>query len=124
VRIILGIVAGLVVMGLVVGGMEVAGHVLFGAPSQRTGLMVMVLVAYFLGAFVGGTVAARITRVRWAAWLVAAAVLVGSLWSMTVISHPGWLMIAAGIAPLLGGLAAARLAPAADARPGGANAHT
>jgi hypothetical protein len=100
-------------MGLVVGAMEVAGHVLFGAPSQRNGLMILVLVAYFLGALAGGAVAARIARAKWAAWVVAAAVLVGALWSMTVVSHPGWMVFAAVVVPLLGGLAAAHLAPAA-----------
>ncbi len=120
-RIILGIVAGLLVMGLVVGGLEVAGHVLFGAPSQRTPLLVLVLVAYFLGALAGGFVAAWIARARWPAWAVAAAVLAGSVWSMTVVSQPGWMILAAIVAPLLGGLAAAHLAPA-PASKGGANA--
>jgi hypothetical protein len=41
---------------------------------------------------------------------------------MTVINHPSWMMIGAALAPLLGGLMAARLAPAAGTRPGGADA--
>ena len=121
-RIIFGIVAGLLVMGLVVGIMEVAGHVLFGGPSQRAPLLILVLVAYFLGALLGGAVAARIARVKWPAWVIAAAVLAGAIWSMTVINHPGWMIVAAIVAPLLGGLAAARLAPAPAPRTGGADA--
>ncbi len=109
-RIVFGIIAGLLVMSLVVGGMEVAGHVLFGAPGQQTLLLVTVLAAYFLGVLAGGSVAVRIAQARWAAWVIAAAVLAGALWSMTRITQPGWMSMAAIAAPLLGGFLAARLA--------------
>jgi CBS domain containing-hemolysin-like protein len=113
-RIVLGILAGLLAMAAIVGLVEVAAHSLFPLPSDNSpipiGVLILVLAAYFLGALVGGMVAARIARRRWTAWAIAAIVAVGAIWSMFMIPHPQWMQIAAVVAPLLGGAIAHGLA--------------
>ena len=112
VRIVFGILAGLIVMGLIVGVVEALAHLHFGTQSQETILLLLVLFGYFAGALAGGVIAGRISRARWAAWVIAGLVLAGSITSLLSISHPAWMAVAAIIAPLLGGFLAARLSPA------------
>jgi ABC-type multidrug transport system permease subunit len=113
-RIVLGMVAGLLAMAAIVGLVEVAAHSFFPLPSDGgpipVGVQLLVLAAYFLGALIGGIVAARISRARWTAWAIASTVAAGAIWSMFMIPHPQWMQIAAVVAPLLGGAIAHGLA--------------
>jgi hypothetical protein len=113
----LGIVGGTLVAIVIVGLIEAIGHRLYPLPagtdlsnpeSLRTMIDVMplaakmmVLVAWFLGSLIGGWTAQRIARWHLAPWIVAAAIVIGGIWSMIMIPHPLW-MIAAGVTlPLL-----------------------
>jgi predicted MFS family arabinose efflux permease len=120
-RIILGVVAGVLAVLLTVGAIEYLAHLLFPLPSDSApipaGIQLLVLLAYFLGALVGGVIAARISERSWTAWLIAALVAAGAVWSMFLIPHPQWMQVAAVIAPLLGGWAARHLAASRLARP-------
>ncbi|HEX8642343.1 MAG TPA: hypothetical protein VF702_00345 [Allosphingosinicella sp.] len=116
VRIVLGLIAGLIGMVATVAGIELAAHLFFAVPAERgpvpLGLQLLVLAAYFCGALVGGAIALRISGVRRLVWIVAAAVIAGAIWSMFLIPHPQWMQIAAVIAPALGAVAAGRVGAA------------
>lgn len=118
-RIVLGIIAGVVVFALTLAALEFVAHQLF--PSRGgllpIGLLVFVAVAYFVSALLGGVTAGRISRAHWTVWVIAVLVAAGAAYSLTTISHPVWMQIASIAAPLLGGLVASRLVPAGtDAR--------
>ena len=124
-RIIMGILGGAVAVFVVVGAIEYLAHLVFPVPSDSAQVPVatqlVVLVAYFLGALVAGMVANRISGRSWTAWPIALLVAAGAIWSMFMIPHPQWMQVAAVVAPLLGGLAARRLARSNPARPSGSD---
>jgi hypothetical protein len=109
-RIVLGIVAGVLTVILAVGTLELAAHLVFPVRSDSApmpaAVQLLVLAAYFLGAFLGALVAVRISRRTWTAWAIAAVVAGGAIWSMFVVPHPQWLQVAAVIVPFLGAVAA------------------
>jgi len=124
-RIVLGIVAGIVVAGLCVFAVEALGHSIYPPPegfdltnprdvdrlmaSLPLGAMLFVVAAWFFGALAGAIVANMIARSGLAGWIVAVLVIAGGVATMVMIPHPGW-MWAAGIGlPLLAALIAARL---------------
>jgi hypothetical protein len=125
-RAVLGIVAGIVVAFATVFAIDLAGHQIYPLPSDlnlrdpeavgafiRTmpaGALALVLIAWFVGAFDGGVVAALISRRGWTVWLIAAAVAVGGVVNVLMIPHPVLLQIGAVVAPLLGGFAASLVA--------------
>lgn len=115
-----GVVAGVVVAGVTVGVVQAIGHRLYPPPAgtnlgdvaQVTDYVAnmppvalsFVLLAWFLGALIGGWVALRIARWQAAPWLVAGLILFGALWTFYNIPHPIWMM-GGGIAlPLLAAL--------------------
>lgn len=122
-RIALGIAAGVLIAFLTVAVVEWIGSLAFPVapePLHRSEAavplagvsfpaMLVVVLAWFLGAFVGGWFAFRIGRRVWAIWAVAAAVVAAGILAIMMILHPMWMQVAAVIAPLLGALAAARL---------------
>ena len=109
-RIVGGMAAGIAAFVVVLGTMEFIAHQL--APRAGSGTMLaIVAAAYFLSAFVGGYLAARISGRSWTAWAIAALVAAGAIWSLFQFAHPLWMQIASVAAPLLGGALAARLAP-------------
>ena len=112
-RIVGGLAAGIVAFIAVLGAMEFLAHKL--APKAGSGAMLaLVAAAYFLSAFAGGYLAARISNRRWAAWAIAAVVAAGAIGSLFQFPHPLWMQIASVVAPLLGGALAARLAPVTE----------
>jgi hypothetical protein len=136
-RIIGGIVAGLVTAVAVMMLIEMAGHAAFPLPedlglrnpeavadplpSMPVAAKLIVVFAWFAGALAGGYVAKRICG-RWsAAWAIAVLVAVAGIVNIMMIPHPVWMQIAAIVAPLVGGLVAGHLIPSrkepVDARP-------
>lgn len=129
VRWVLGMLAGLVTMFVVIMGVEYLGHVLYPPPpglnplrtgdlaaimaQQPAAALLFVVAAWVAGAFVGGWVAARISR-RWrvaAAVPVALVVMVGVLGMIRdVPTHPQWMAIVGLLLPLPVALLGARLA--------------
>ena len=125
-RIVAGIVAGVILAGLCVAGIEMIGHLVFPPPpgtdltdpAQVARLMenvpaaalAFVAAAWFIGALVGAWAANRIAMRAMAGWIVVFLVLAGGVFTMMQIPHPAW-MWAMGIAlPLVAGWLAQRLA--------------
>lgn len=120
VRIILGIVIGLVAAFGTIWAVDLAGHAVHPIPaglnmadraavgsyiqSMPPMALAIVVLAWFLGALVGGLIAATIAQRDWAVWFVAGIVLLGGIANIAMISHPLVLQIGAIAAPLLGGL--------------------
>lgn len=124
-RLILGIVAGLLVGLVVTATVEGVGHALFPPPpgvnltdpsSLKTVMAqipaeakVTVLLAWFLGILAGASTANLVAgRRALAGRLVAAIVFAFAVWTMIAIPHPVWFVISAVIAALLAALAADR----------------
>ena len=124
-RIVLGIVAGIVIAVACVFVVESVGHTVFPPPPgldasnprdiERmiavipAGALVFVVAAWFIGALAGAITANMVGRSAVAGWVVALLVIAGGIATMVMIPHPAW-MWAAGIAlPLAAALIAARL---------------
>jgi cyanate permease len=119
-RIIGGLAAGIAAFLVVLGSMEYLAHKL--APKAGSSAMLaLVAAAYFLSAFAGGWLAARISNRSWAGWAVAGLVAAGAIGSLFQFPHPLWMEIASVAAPLLGGVLAVRLARVPEAAPTTAN---
>lgn len=118
---IAGPIVGIIVCGLVIYAIEELTDRLFpGAraaaiagdlASVPTGALVTVVAAWTVGALVGGVVATRIAERRWAAWIVAAFVVISVAVNATVIPHPAWMLMVGIILPLLAGWIASRTGP-------------
>lgn len=124
-RLVIGIIVGILAAFATVMLIEVIGHLLFPFPSdidltdpeQARGAMeripfgakLMVVFAWLDGAIVGGLIARIISRRRFTAWVVAGVVTVAGIANIFMIPHPVWMQIAAVAAPLIGGLVAAHV---------------
>lgn len=121
-RTFLGIVAGIVAAFAAIWIIDLGGHMLYPVPSDLgmhdyeaigaflrsmppLALFIIVL-AWFVGAVLGGYVAAAVSRRDWTIWAVAGLVAVGGILNVMIIPHPLLLQIGAVAAPLLGGVAA------------------
>ena len=125
-RIILGIVGGVIAGFVAIWLTDMIGHSIYpissdvsiGNPEQMgalirgmpAGAQAFVVAAWFAGALVGGIVANLIADQRWTAWVIAGFVALASILNILMIPHPEWMQISAVVAPLLGGLIAAHLA--------------
>jgi len=121
-RLILGIVLGVVAAFATVFAVDLAGHQIYPLPSgldmddyqavgayvgsRPAGAVAFVFLAWFLGAFDGGVVAAAISRRAWTAWPVAALVAAAGVATVLMIRHPVLQQIGAVAVPLLGGFVA------------------
>ena len=128
-RWLLSVLLGLVAMFVVIMGVEYLGHVLYPPPSglnpyrtedlsamlaqQPVAALLFVAVAWIVGAFVGGWVAARISR-RWprsAAIAVSLVVLLGVVQMIRQVpGHPQWMAILGLLLPIPAALLAAHFA--------------
>lgn len=135
-RAILGVLAGLVTMFLVIMCIEYLGHVTYPPPpglnpmvtedlaaimaAQPAAAKLFVVVAWVVGAFAGGWVAARISR-RWpraAAVIVALVVMSGVVGMILQLpGHPRWMAVLGLLLPIPAALLAARLASPRIASP-------
>lgn len=125
-RIVGGIILGIVIGIAAVWLIQAVGHSFFPIASIRDiqdrsevasviaaappGALAFVALAWFGGAAAGGAVAGRVARRRWAVWVVAGLILVAAVANIIMFPHPLWMQIAAFAAPLLGGLVGSRLA--------------
>lgn len=127
-RSLLGVIVGVLVMWLVVAGIEFASHLIYPPPpgldpmqpadleqilaASPIAALAMVVVAWTLGAFAGGWVAARIARhPRVAAVLVALGVMAGVAGMVAMMpNHPLWMSVLGLLLPIPAALFAARLA--------------
>ena len=130
VRLILGIVAGVVVGGLVVFLVEGAGHAIFPPPAGTdlsdpetmkgliatlpTGAIAMVLIGWFLGSLAGAITAKAIADRDLAAWIVAFLFIGLTATNFLYIPHPVWMMAAGVALPLIAAWLATRMRRSAN----------
>jgi hypothetical protein len=123
-------VAGVLLAGLTIAGVEWLGHRLYPPPAglkaddleamaahvaaMPIGALLFVLLAWLLGVFLGGLLAALVAgrRPRLYAGVIAAVILLGAIANFAMIPHPAWFMALAVISLPLVGFAAAGLATA------------
>ncbi len=123
-------VAGVLLAGLTIAGVEWLGHRLYPPPAglqandlqalaahvaaMPIGALLFVLLAWLLGVFLGGLVAAFLAgrRHRLYAGVVVAVILLGAIANFAMIPHPAWFMALTVIVLPLAGFAAAGLATA------------
>lgn len=100
--------------GLDVNDPAALAAVIAEAPAYK---LVLVPVAWFLAAALGGWIAAKIAgRASLAhAFFIAGLLILAAILNMLMIPHPAWFWVAGLAAPLAGMLVAARLAPAGRA---------
>ena len=127
-RAILGVLAGLVAMFLVIMGIEYVGHVVYPPPpglnpmvtedlaaimaSQPAAAKAFVVLAWVVGAFIGGWVAAKVSRSypRAAAVIVALMVVAGVVGMILQLpGHPRWMAALGLLLPIPAALLGARL---------------
>jgi hypothetical protein len=117
-RKILGIVAGVIAAMLIVTAFERAITTLYPIPeidsddyATLASVMadmpmvakLLVVTGWLAGATGGVWLALRISDWRWAAWIVAAIVLAGSIANIAALPHPFWMQVCAVLFPVLGG---------------------
>jgi hypothetical protein len=125
---VLGVLAGLVVMFLLIAGIEMLGHRLYPPPPgidprntadiaallsvAPMGALGMIVVAWVVGAFGGGAVAAKVSRYwpRTAAVIVACVVVLGVVVMIRTMPHPRWMGLLGVLLPVPAALAGAWLA--------------
>jgi len=128
-RTILGMLVGVAVMVLVILGVEMVGHHFYPPPAGLDPMdpaheaafaqfvaempvagKATVVLAWALGAFVGGLVAARVAvHQRAAAVFVALVVMSGVMAMIRAVPHPGWMAAAGLVLPIPLALLAAQL---------------
>lgn len=134
-RTLLGVIVGVFVMWLAVAGIEFASHMIYPPPpgldpmqpqdlekilaASPMAALAMVVVAWVLGAFAGGWVAARIANhPRVAAVLVALGVMAGVAGMIVMMpNHPVWMSALGMLLPIPAALFAARLAKPRERTP-------
>lgn len=127
-RTILAVLAGLATMIAIITVVELLGAQLFPPPAgvdmrdpelfataitqMPMAALAIVVVAWVLGAFAGGWVAARISiaHPRVPAVIVALAVVAGVIVMMLTLPHPLWMGLLGIVLPVPAALAGARLA--------------
>ena len=127
-RTLLAVVAGVVVAWLVIVLSQIAGAAAYPPPpgldvtdpqqlaafigAAPPVAMAFVVAGYVLAAWLGGWIAARISRShpRTAALLVGLLVLAGVVANMVMIPHPLWMILASTLLPLPAAWLGARLA--------------
>jgi hypothetical protein len=126
-RNILAVFAGVIVSGIVVGVVESVGHLIWPPPpgvdvSQPEALAALmdqiplpaklnVVLAWWLGAFVGAGVAAHLAGSRPAVlgYVVGAIQLSGGIATLLMIPHPAWMVVSALVAAPSAAFVAVRL---------------
>ncbi len=125
-RIVLGVVAGMVIAVLCVFGIEMVGHLVYPPPSGidpsdpadleglmaavPIGALAFVIAAWLVGSLLGAWAANAIGRRAVAGWIVALLIIAGGVWTMATIPHPAWMWAAGILLPLLAAWLAQRFA--------------
>lgn len=128
-RLVLGVLAGLVVMYIVIMGIEFVSHSLYPPPpgldptntahigqvlaAAPVTALALIVLAWAVGAFAGGFVAAKISR----AWPRSAAIVIGCFVMLGVVGmilmvpgHPTWMALLGLVLPVPMALLGAHLA--------------
>jgi hypothetical protein len=121
VKIILGIVVGLVVAVAAVMGGEFLLHIIHGGPTPDMNdaaamqammaatplsMKLAIVAIYFLAALLGGLAAARVSGRPWTAWVIAVVLLAATIANYLMLPHPVWMVAASvGVIALAGWLA-------------------
>lgn len=124
-RAILGIVAGLIALAVTMMVVSLIGAQFVPSPpamntssvesikqtyaSLGTDTWALMLATWFLGALAGAWIAKTIVGRSWAAWTMAGIILVYLLITVLMLPMPGWMQVAALLAPILAGFIANRL---------------
>ncbi len=123
VRIILGIVAGIVLGFIAVMVAQLGVNVIYPAPRQVLDRELMteffrnmpamhvmlILITYLVGGFIGSFVAHRISYSNGAAWVPAVLIALTAALNVFTYPHPVWAQVGAIAAPLFGCWLALRL---------------
>ena len=128
-RLVLGVLAGLVVMYIVIAGVEYVAHSLYPPPAGLSPTntadigavlaamppqaLALIVFAWVVGAFAGGFVAARVSKPwpRTAAMVIGLFVLLGVVGMiMMAPGHPTWMAILGLLLPVPMALLGARAA--------------
>ena len=121
-RIALGIIAGILVALGVQTAVDYLTNQIYPPPpdldmwdreavaqvfaARPTGALLLNLLSYFLGGFVGAYVARRVSRRGWTVWVPAVLLALMALVIVLNFPLPGWAQFGCFLAPLLGGLLA------------------
>ncbi len=124
-RVVLGVLAGVVVAMLCIFAIEFLGHMVFPPPPDLdlsdpeaaariiaglpAGAFAFVLAAWFLGALAGAWAANMVGHATVGGWVVALVVICGGVYTMLMIPHPIWMWAAGVLLPLLAAWIAQRL---------------
>ena len=109
-----GLAAGLAVALFAIMTTEFIGNQFFPPPdgydmsggsamSLPVANLIWPVIGWFLGSFAGSWVALRIAGEQWAGWAIVGLVLAATIFNFALITHPLWMMIVGGLAPILGG---------------------
>jgi len=125
-RVVLGVLAGVIVAVLGVFVLELLGHMVYPPPANLdlsdpegaarliaglpAGAFAFVLAAWFLGTLAGAWTANAIGRSTVAGWVVALVVICGGVYTMLTIPHPTWMWAAGIVLPLVAAWLAQRFA--------------
>jgi hypothetical protein len=120
IRTLAGVAAGIAVAIVLMMIVEAMGNALFPPPALDLNNpdapaflpfmnQLFPILGWFLAAVAGGWLAIQTSARQWAAWLVAASVLVGEILDFALGRHALWVMIVGVVAPVLGAWVAQKL---------------
>lgn len=125
VRGLVAVVVGVLVAGIVVAVVQFIGHAAFpppagldvSRPDNQGRIMeaipfeakLAVVIAWFLGALAGATMAIAVARRTLPAWIVGLCFAGLGLWTTQMFPHPDWMLASAVVLPLVAVLVAKRL---------------
>ena len=107
-KIILGIVAGIVVAFAAVMAGELAIHALTGGsavdmndPAAVEAMMaatpigskIGIVATYFVAVLLGGLAAVRVSGRNWTAWVITAVILAATIANYVMLPHPLWMVV-------------------------------
>ncbi|CAN5281094.1 hypothetical protein BH10PSE15_BH10PSE15_14870 [soil metagenome] len=123
-RIVLGILFGIVAAMAIVAGIEWAESALYPLPTldvadpdMLAGLVtnmplpakILIVVGWLLGAIGGAWLSLRVCDRSWTAWVVVLGVIVAAVANVATLPHPVWMQACAVLLPVLGGGLATRV---------------
>jgi hypothetical protein len=109
-RRILGPIAGVIAAIVIVSAWEMLVHYVRPLPLTREGpgdaiTLLLVVLGYGAGAYIGGLIAMRVARAgaAWPAWIPAGVIALAALANVAMIPHPIWFIVLALAAAAAGG---------------------
>jgi hypothetical protein len=117
-RIVTGIVLGVVASLLILAGIDHVEDALYPLPTvdfADAGSLasivndmpfpakLLTVLGWFAAAFGGGWLGLRVCDVRWVGWAVVIVVVAAAVTTVTTLPHPLWMKVCAVALPMLGG---------------------